>query len=388
METVSKAAADYRIIRKVTVLGGFVDGVLAVAKLIGGMAAQSQALIADGIHSISDLVTDLLVIIAARHASHEADSEHPYGHGRIQAIATAVLAASLALVALGLTWDAITRLRGDGDLLSPGWMALVIAGISVVAKEAVYQYTNRAAKALDSTLLRANAWHSRTDALSSLIVIAGVLGVMMGLAWADAVGAIGVALIILHAAFQIGREAFDELIDTGLDEDTLAMMRNTILEVPGVFGVHELRTRRMGSQLLADMHIHVDPLISVSEGHGIGDRVMYVLEQKFTRLSDIVVHIDPEDDLATPGPIDLPLRPEIERAARDALIRDGIRPEHAGAANLDLVIHYVGGNIIGEFTFPLPGPDQRGDLDEQSRALSERLIEETPLSEVKILYRG
>ena len=267
-------------------------------------------------------------------------------------------------------------------------MALVIAGISVVAKEAVYQYTNRAAKALDSTLLRANAWHSRTDALSSLIVIAGVLGVMMGLAWADAVGAIGVALIILHAAFQIGREAFDELIDTGLDEDTLAMMRNTILEVPGVFGVHELRTRRMGSQLLADMHIHVDPLISVSEGHGIGDRVMYVLEQKFTRLSDIVVHIDPEDDLATPGPIDLPLRPEIERAARDALIRDGIRPEHAGAADLDLVIHYVGGNIIGEFTFPLPGPDQRGDLDEQSRALSERLIEETPLSEVKILYRG
>ena len=101
----SKAAAGYRIIRKVTGLGGFVDGVLAVAKLIGGMAAQSQALIADGIHSISDLVTDLLVIIAARHASHEADSEHPYGHGRIQAIATAVLAVSLALIALGLTWD-------------------------------------------------------------------------------------------------------------------------------------------------------------------------------------------------------------------------------------------------------------------------------------------
>ena len=388
METVSKAAADYRIIRKVTVLGGFVDGVLAVAKLVGGMAAQSQALIADGIHSISDLVTDLLVIIAARHASHEADSEHPYGHGRIQAIATAVLAVSLALIALGLAWDAIIRLRGDGDLLSPGWMALVIAGISVVAKEVVYQYTNRAAKALDSTLLRANAWHSRTDALSSLIVIAGVLGVMMGLAWADAVGAIGVALIILHAAFQIGREAFDELIDTGLDEDTLTMMRNTILEVPGVFGVHELRTRRMGSQLLADMHIHVDPLISVSEGHGIGDRVMYVLERKFMRLSDIVVHIDPEDDLATPGPIDLPLRPDIERAARDALISDGIRPEHAGEVDLDLVIHYVGGKIIGEFTFPLPGPDQRGDLDEQSRVLSERLIEETPLSEVKILYRG
>ena len=388
METVSKAAADYRIIRKVTVLGSFVDGILAVAKLIVGIAAQSQALIADGIHSISDLVTDLLVIIAARHASHQADSEHPYGHGRIQAIATAVLAVSLALIALGITWDAITRLRGDEDLLSPGWLALVIAGISVVAKEAVYQYTNRTAKALDSTLLRANAWHSRTDALSSLIVIVGVLGVMMGLAWADAAGAIGVALIILYAAFQIGREAFDELIDTGLDEDTLAMMRTIILEVPGVIGVHELRTRRMGSALLADMHIHVDPLISVSEGHNIGDRVMLVLEQKFSRLSDIVVHIDPEDDLAAPGQIDLPLRPDIERAVHKALTRGGIEPEAAGEPDPNLVLHYVGDNIIGELTFSLPAPEQRGDLDEQSRALSERLIEETPLSVVKILYRG
>jgi len=388
MDTVSKAAADYRIIRKVTVLGSSVDGILAVAKLIVGIAAQSQALIADGIHSISDLVTDLLVIIAARHASHQADSEHPYGHGRIQAIATAVLAVSLALIALGITWDAITRLRGDEDLLSPGWLALVIAGISVVAKEAVYQYTNRTAKALDSTLLRANAWHSRTDALSSLIVIVGVLGVMMGLAWADAAGAIGVALIILYAAFQIGREAFDELIDTGLDEDTLAMMRTIILEVPGVIGVHELRTRRMGSALLADMHIHVDPLISVSEGHGIGDRVMHVLEQKFSRLSDIVVHIDPEDDLAAPGQIDLPLRPDIERAVHKALTRGGIEPEAAGEPDPNLVLHYVGDNIIGELTFSLPAPEQRGDLDEQSKALSERLIKETPLSEVKILYRG
>lgn len=264
----------------------------------------------------------------------------------------------------------------------------MIAGISVVAKEAVYQYTNRAAKALDSSLLRANAWHSRTDALSSLIVIAGVLGVMLGLAWADAVGAIGVALIILHAAFQIGREAFDELIDAGLDEDTLAMMRNTILGVPGVIGVHELRTRRMGSQLLADMHIHVDPLISVSEGHAIGDQVMHVLGRKFRRLGDIVVHIDPEDDLVTPGPIDLPLRPDIERALRKVLTRGGVGSEHAGETYLDLLLHYVGGSVIGELTFQLPAPEQRSDLGEQSRILSERLIEQTPLSEVKILYRG
>ena len=388
MDTPSTLAADYRVIRKVTLVGGLVDVILAVGKLVGGFASQSQALIADGIHSISDLVTDLLVIVAARHASHEADSEHPYGHGRIQAIATAILAFSLAVVALSIAWDAVTRIKGDADLLSPGWMAVLIATVSVIAKEAVYQYTNKTAKALNSSLLRANAWHSRTDALSSIIVIFGVVGVMVGFPWADAVGAVGVGLIILYAAFKIGREAVDELIDTGLDQSTLALMRHTILEVPGVIGVHELRTRRMGSQLLADMHIHVDPLISVSEGHSIGDRVMDRLGRKFKRLTDVVVHIDPEDDLMIPNSQDLPLRPEIERAVRECLI-DAKKPdERTGIEDFDLVLHYVGGSITGELTFPLPAWESRGFLAEESQALSEQLLTETPLSAVRILYRA
>ena len=388
MSTPSTAAADYRVIRKVTLVGGLVDVILAVGKLVGGFASQSQALIADGIHSISDLVTDLLVIVAARHASHEADSEHPYGHGRIQAIATAILAFSLAVVALGIAWDAVTRLKGDADLLSPGWIAVLIATVSVIAKEAVYQYTNKTAKALNSSLLRANAWHSRTDALSSIIVIVGVVGVMVGFPWADAVGAVGVGLIILYAAFKIGREAVDELIDTGLDQSTLALMHQTILEVPGVIGVHELRTRRMGSQLLADMHIHVDPLISVSEGHSIGDRVMGLLGHKFKRLTDVVVHIDPEDDLMIPNSEDLPLRPEIERAVRECLIKAKKSEVQTGIEDFDLVLHYIGGSITGELTFPLPASELRGVLEEESQALSEQLITETPLSAVRIFYRA
>ena len=388
MRSPSTAAADYRVIRKVTLVGGLVDVILAVGKLVGGFASQSQALIADGIHSISDLVTDLLVIVAARHASHEADSEHPYGHGRIQAIATAILAFSLAVVALGIAWDAVTRLKGDADLLSPGWIAVLIATVSVIAKEAVYQYTNKTAKALNSSLLRANAWHSRTDALSSIIVIVGVVGVMVGFPWADAVGAVGVGLIILYAAFKIGREAVDELIDTGLDQSTLALMHQTILEVPGVIGVHELRTRRMGSQLLADMHIHVDPLISVSEGHSIGDRVMGLLGHKFKRLTDVVVHIDPEDDLMIPNSEDLPLRPEIERAVRECLIKAKKSEVQTGIEDFDLVLHYIGGSITAELTFPLPASELRGVLEEESQALSEQLITETPLSAVRIFYRA
>jgi len=388
MDRTSRGASEYRVIRKVTLVGSVVDALLALGKLTGGIVAQSQALIADGIHSASDLATDFLVILAARHSSHEADSEHPYGHGRIQAIATALLAVSLSAIALGIAWDALSRLRGNGELMVPGWLAVVVAAISVVAKEAVYQYTIRVGRQLGSNLLQANAWHSRTDALSSLIVIAGVLGVMLGFPWADAIGAVGVAVIILYAAFKIGREAFDELIDTGLDPNTLTSMRETILSVPGVIDVHELRTRRMGSQLLADMHIHVNPLISVSEGHHIGDRVMLVLGEKFKALSDIVVHIDPEDDFEMSNPEGLPLRSDIEQAVRTALAASDLGARSLQLGNFSLVLHYISGAVTGEVIIALPAGESPETMESESAALSKTLVEETPLSGARILYRG
>ena len=388
MDRASRSASDYRIIRNVTVVGSVVDALLALGKLTGGIAAQSQALIADGIHSVSDLATDFLVILAASHSSHEADSEHPYGHGRIQAIATALLAVSLAVIALGIAWDALSRLRGLGELMAPGWLAVAVAAISVVAKEAVYQYTIRVNRKLESNLLQANAWHSRTDALSSLIVIAGVLGVMLGFPWADAIGAVGVAVIILYAAFKIGREAFDELIDTGLDPNTLTLMRETILSVPGVIDVHELRTRRMGSQLLADMHIHVHPLISVSEGHHIGDRVMLVLGEKFKALTDIVVHIDPEDDFEMSNPEGLPHRSDIEQAVRKTLAASNVGAWLLQTGDFSLVLHYIGGAVTAEVIISLPSAESRKVMESESTALAKTIVEETPLSGVRILYQG
>ena len=388
MDRNSQGASDYRVIRNVTVVGSVVDALLALGKLTGGTVAQSQSLIADGIHSVSDLVTDLLVILAARHSSQEADSEHPYGHGRIQAIATALLAVSLAAIALGIAWDALSRLRGNGQLMTPGWLAVVVAAVSVVAKEAVYQYTIRVGQKLDSGLLRANAWHSRTDALSSLIVIAGVLGVMLGFPWADAIGAVGVAVIIFYAAFKIGREAFDELIDTGLDPKTLTLMRETILSVSGVIDVHEIRTRRMGSQLLADMHIHVNPLISVSEGHHIGDRVMQVLGERFKTLADIVVHIDPEDDFEMFNPSGLPLRSDLGEAVRKTLASSDWGTRSLEVGDFSLVLHYIGGSVNAEVVMALPSGEYREAMESESTTLSKKLVEETPLSGVRILYRG
>lgn len=388
MDRNSQGASDYRVIRNVTVVGSVVDALLALGKLTGGTVAQSQSLIADGIHSVSDLVTDLLVILAARHSSQEADSEHPYGHGRIQAIATALLAVSLAAISLGIAWDALSRLRGNGQLMTPGWLAVAVAAVSVVAKEAVYQYTIRVGQKLDSGLLRANAWHSRTDALSSLIVIAGVLGVMLGFPWADAIGAVGVAVIIFYAAFKIGREAFDELIDTGLDPKTLTLMRETILSVSGVIDVHEIRTRRMGSQLLADMHIHVNPLISVSEGHHIGDRVMQVLGERFKTLADIVVHIDPEDDFEMFNPSGLPLRSDLGEAVRKTLASSDWGTRSLEVGDFSLVLHYIGGSVTAEVVMALPSGEYREAMESESTTLSKKLVEETSLSGVRILYRG
>ena len=388
MDRNSRGASDYRVIRNVTVVGSVVDALLALGKLTGGTVAQSQSLIADGIHSVSDLVTDFLVILAARHSSQEADSEHPYGHGRIQAIATALLAVSLAAIALGIAWDALSRLRGNGELMTPGWLAVAVAAVSVVAKEAVYQYTIRVGRKLDSGLLRANAWHSRTDALSSLIVIAGVLGVMLGFPWADAIGAVGVAVIIFYAAFKIGREAFDELIDTGLDPKTLTLMRETILSVSGVIDVHEIRTRRMGSQLLADMHIHVNPLISVSEGHHIGDRVMQVLGERFKTLADIVVHIDPEDDFEMFNPSGLPLRSDLGEAVRKTLASSDWGTRSLEVGDFSLVLHYIGGSVTAEVVMALPSGEYREAIESESTTLSKKLVEETSLSGVRILYRG
>ena len=388
MDRNSRGASDYRVIRNVTVVGSVVDALLALGKLTGGTVAQSQSLIADGIHSVSDLVTDFLVILAARHSSQEADSEHPYGHGRIQAIATALLAVSLAAIALGIAWDALSRLRGNGELMTPGWLAVAVAAVSVVAKEAVYQYTIRVGRKLDSGLLRANAWHSRTDALSSLIVIAGVLGVMLGFPWADAIGAVGVAVIIFYAAFKIGREAFDELIDTGLDPKTLTLMRETILSVSGVIDVHEIRTRRMGSQLLADMHIHVNPLISVSEGHHIGDRVMQVLGERFKTLADIVVHIDPEDDFEMFNPSGLPLRSDLGEAVRKTLASSDWGTRSLEVGDFSLVLHYIGGSVTAEVVMALPSGEYRETIESESTTLSKKLVEETSLSGVRILYRG
>ena len=301
----------YSEIRRLTLIGGVLDLFLGFVKVLVGYIGNSQALIADGIHSLSDLITDVLVLVATKHSAQAADEGHPYGHDRIQTLVSLALAGSLGIIAIVIAWDAVIRIVSPESLLLPGFWPLAVAAISVVSKEGYFQYVVRHPSATTSRMLYANAWHSRSDALSSLAVIVGVGGVLAGFAWADAFAAIVVAGLLLVVAYRIGREGAEELIDSAASPVLNANMRKTILSIEGVRDSHELRTRRMADKVLADVHIRVDPLISVSEGHRIGDEVMDALKTRFPEVGDVVVHIDPEDDIVGDVYSKLPMRSVI-----------------------------------------------------------------------------
>jgi cation diffusion facilitator family transporter len=303
--------ARYRAARKVTLIGSVVDLLLGVAKIVVGYIGSSQALIADGVHSLSDLATDFVVLFAMKHGSRAADEKHPYGHARIETLATITLGVALVGIAAGIGWDAVLRLMHPELLMHPGWLALVVASISIVTKEAIYHYTMRAANKWNSSLLRANAWHSRSDAISSVIVVIGILGSMSGLVYLDAVAAIGVALMVAWIGGKLAWHSAQELIDSAMEPEQVEQIRQSIQSVDGVQALHMLRTRRMGDSGLVDVHILVDPRISVSEGHRISDTVRAQIMRNVDAVTDVMVHIDPEDDEKATPSTGLPLRKEV-----------------------------------------------------------------------------
>jgi cation diffusion facilitator family transporter len=368
----------YTTVRKVTLVGAVVDLLLGVAKVVVGITAGSQALVADGIHSFSDLVTDFLVLFAAKHAHRAADTEHPYGHGRIETVATVVLGVALVLVAIGIGYDAARRLLHQDLLLHPGWLALVVAAISVVSKEVIYQYTARAARRLRSKMLLANAWHSRSDAISSIIVVIGVLGTMAGYPYLDAVAAIAVALMIAKIGWDLLWKSLQELIDSALDPEQVEAIRKTIMAVDGVRACHMLRTRHSGNDALVDVHILVDPVLSVSEGHQIGEAVRGRLIATMEDISDVMVHIDPEDDERTSSCHDLPLRDEILRR-----LEQQWQPLDIGERLDKVVLHYLDGKAHIDVFLKDDGREPR-QLVELTTAIREAAQKAQDIGEVNV----
>lgn len=356
----SDAAAKvrYRAVMRVTLIGSFFDLLLGVTKIIGGYIGSSTALIADGVHSLSDLFTDFIVIYAAKHSHREADEEHPYGHGRIETLATVALGMALFVVAVGITWDAVERLFNPEELWKPGVLAMVLASISIFVKEGLYHYSMTIARKYRSNMLKANAWHSRTDAISSVVVVIGVAGSMAGLEYLDAIAAVGVALMIAKISWELMWHSLRELIDTGLEPERVKAIRKSILAVDGVKTLHILRTRRMGADALVDVHIQVEPELSVSEGHQISEFVRQQVIRDIDEVADVMVHIDPEDDELYSPNVKLPLRQEL--LARLAQHWDDIE---VVAEIEDITLHYLEGRIKVDLLLPISVLN--GDLNQK-----------------------
>ena len=377
----------YSEIRRLTLIGGVLDLFLGFVKVLVGYIGNSQALIADGIHSLSDLITDILVLVATKQSAQAADEGHPYGHDRIQTLVSLALAGSLGIIAIVFAWDAVIRIISPESLLQPGFWPLAVAAISVVSKEGYFQYVVRHPSTATSRMLYANAWHSRSDALSSLAVIVGVGGVLAGFAWADAFAAIVVAGLLLVVAYRIGREGAEELIDSAASPVLNANMRKTILSIEGVRDSHELRTRRMADKVLADVHIRVDPLISVSEGHRIGDEVMDTLKTRFPEVGDVVVHIDPEDDIVGDVYSKLPMRSVIVAEINTSLhnlrnnfdTRFSLQPRN-------IVVHYLDDGCQIEIWMSMPDEATTRDCSLASSTIKDALMRIDNIVSASVLF--
>lgn len=370
-----------RVTRRVTLVGALVNLALSALKILVGILAHSQSLVADGIHSLSDLLSDALVFYAAHHARQAADVQHPYGHGRFETAATLGLALLLLLVAADVAWDATRHLFAPATLSHPGVIALYVALSSVITKEWLYHYTRHAARRVRSEMMYANAWHHRSDAASSVVVFIGVGGTVMGLPYLDAVAAAIVALMIARIGIDLAVGSLRELVDTGLDAQRIQTIRNTILTVGGVRDIHMLRTRRLGGAAMADVHVMVEPYLSVSEGHMISLMVEQRLKRAIDELEDVTVHIDSEDDEATSSCLGLPLRAEILRRIDEAW-----RHLPQARERSRVVLHYLAGKIEIDVYFPLHEPVGGIQAEALAGSLQQALGAWTEIRRVRVYF--
>ena len=348
---------------------------LASLQLTAGYLGGSRSLMADGLHSLSDLLSDFLVLFANRQGSRHADAEHPYGHARIETAATLILGASLAALGVGLLIAAGIHLQDPARLRPVHILTLWVALGVLAAKEGLFRYMLAVAKRVRSQMLAANAWHARSDAASSLVVLIGIAGNLMGYTFLDLVASAVVGVMIAYMGGKLAFGALTELIDTGLSQGEVEAIRATLLGTPGVRGLHELRTRKMADSALVDAHIMVDPRISVSEGHFIAETVRLAV-LRHHQVMDVMVHIDPEDDLKNAPNTDLPNRETLLRHLSEQL--GCVLPER-------VMLHYLDGKIEAELFFET-APDGAECVVLQNKI--NKIIESDPWLRAVLLHCG
>ena len=269
---------------------------LSAAKLAAGLIAHSGAMVSDAVHSVSDVFSTFIVMIGVRLAGKESDREHPYGHERMECVAAIVLAGILLATGLMIGWQGVRKIMSPEDLQAPGVLALIAALVSIGVKEAMYRYTRRAAKKIDSDALMADAWHHRSDALSSVGALVGIGGAMLGFPILDPVASLVICLFIAKAAYDIFRDAVNKMVDQSADEETEAALRACAVAHPGVMGVDRLMTRKFGNRMYVEMEISVDGSMSLTAAHAIAEEVHSEIERQFPRVKHIMIHVNPAED--------------------------------------------------------------------------------------------
>ena len=277
----------------VTIIGNVV---LAVFKFLAGIIASSSAMVSDAVHSFSDVFSTIIVIIGVKISSRESDASHRYGHERMECMASMGLAAVLFATSLGIGYSGLTKIISSdySSLATPGLLALIAAIVSIVAKELMYHYTMHAAKKINSSSLKADAWHHRSDALSSVASLIGIGGAMMGVKILDPIVSIIICLVIVKAAFDILKESIDKLVDKSCDEETIKKMEETVMSIDGVLDLDDIKTRLFSNKIFVDIEICADGDLTLWDAHEIAENVHDKIEEDFKDVKHCMVHVNPK----------------------------------------------------------------------------------------------
>ena len=383
-ETVQAARTEkdarYQSARKATLISVVVNVVLSIGKIIAGLVGNSAAMLADGIHSTSDLVTDGIVLAGMNMASRKPDEDHPYGHGKYETLASQFIAIILLAIAIGICIDAVGRM-GAPDLAPPTYLALIAAVISLVSKEVMFQYTYRLGKKLNAKALIANAWHHRSDAISSIAALVGIGGAMLGWPVMDPLAAIAVAIILGKVGLELLRDAIRDLSDSShaVDQEVRTRIERLVAATPDVRSAHCLTQRGLGPDVAVDVHVVVDSFLSVSEGHQIAETVRRHLIKEVEPVTEVMVHVDTEDDQK--GSV-------LRLASRNNLIAHiyDLIDRHSSIRRVGRITpHYFDRGIILDLVIEVADDSDLESLRKESQTLADRLVEtEADVVEVRI----
>lgn len=379
METATLDVRDqnYQSAKRVTLIGTVADATLTTAKLVIGILGNSAALVAEGLHSAADLLFDLVVLVGMHMARKQADEDHPYGHGKYESLATLILALILLSVALGIVWDAAGRIQSH-SLEAPATITLWVALGSMIIKEFLYQYTVRVGRQIGSKIIVANAWHHRSDAIASFAALIGIAGAIMGWPIFDPIAAIGVAFFVGKVGVEIAIDSLKELTDasTAIDNEIHDAIQRLINEHPEVQSAHLVKARKMGPDIMVDVHVVVDPFLSVSEGHQIADEVEKTLIRQIADVTSVMVHVDVHDDMASESDM-------TERVERLVPSRSQLRERISGIGHLEpplqgvheVIPHRTPQGIVAEVFVTAEAGADIEQVREGARQLGRRLRE-------------